>query len=328
MKKRIISGITATGKLTIGNYIGAIKNFVKLQEENGLFVFVADLHALTIDIKPEELRQNRKDIMALYIAAGLDPKRTTLFYQSQVKAHGQMGWIMENETTIGELSRMTQFKDKSKTKVANGTEKVKTGLLTYPTLMAGDILLYQADLVPVGKDQKQHLELTRNIATRFNNKHKTEILKVPEPFIPEVGSKVLSLSDPTKKMSKSSQVEKSYISLLDDPEVAFKKIKKAVTDSENKVYLSDEKPGVKNLLTIYASLKDISLDDAAKEFEDKNYGELKITVGTVVKEFLTDLQSKYKDALKQIDEIAIEGAKRAREVADNTLALVEKTIGL
>lgn len=328
MKKRIISGITATGKLTIGNYIGAIKNFVKLQEENELFVFVADLHALTIDIKPEELRQNRKDIMALYIAAGLDPKKTTLFYQSHVKAHGQMGWIMENETTIGELSRMTQFKDKSKTKVANGTEKVKTGLLTYPTLMAGDILLYQADLVPVGKDQKQHLELTRNIATRFNNKHKDEILKVPEPFIPEVGSKVLSLSDPTKKMSKSSQVEKSYISLLDDPEVAFKKIKKAVTDSENKVYISDEKPGVKNLLTIYASLKDISLDDAAKEFEDKNYGELKITVGTTVKEFLTDLQSKYKEALKQIDEIAIEGAKRAREVADNTLSLVEKTIGL
>lgn len=328
MKKRILSGITATGKLTIGNYIGAIKNFVKLQEENELFVFVADLHALTIDIKPEVLRQNRKDIMALYIAAGLDPKKTTLFYQSSVKAHGQMGWIMENETTIGELSRMTQFKDKSKTKVANGTEKVKTGLLTYPTLMAGDILLYQADLVPVGKDQKQHIELTRNIAKRMNNRYKENVLTVPEPFIPEVGSKVLDLSDPTKKMSKSSQVEKSYISLLDDPEKAYKKIKKAVTDSEGKVYISDEKPGIKNLLTIYASLKDIKLEEAEAEFKDKNYGEFKDAVGIVVKDFLTDLQAKYQDALSKIDQIAEQGAIRAREVANKTLEDIEKKIGL
>lgn len=328
MKKRLVSGIQATGKLTIGNYIGAIKNFVKLQDEYDMFIFVADMHTLTIDIDPETLRKNRRDVMALYLAAGLDPQKTTLFFQSNVKAHGQMSWYMENMTTLGELERMTQFKDKSeKQREANGTVKIKTGLLTYPALMSGDILLYNPEIVPVGQDQKQHLELARNIAERFNNKY-GETFTVPNPYIPKVGAKIMSLQDPTKKMSKSDANAKGYITLLDTPEEAFNKIKKAVTDSEGKIYLSDEKPGVKNLLTIYASLKDISLEEAETFFKDKNYGELKMGVGEEVKLFLTDLQAKYNEALSQVDEIAKQGAEKAAAVANETLKQVEKKLGL
>lgn len=326
--KRLVSGITATGKLTLGNYIGAIKNFVKLQDEYEMYIFVADMHALTIDIDPETLRKNKKDIMALYLAAGLDPQKTTLFFQSDVKAHGQMNWFMENMTTLGELERMTQFKDKSeKQKEANGTVKIKTGLLTYPALMAGDILLYNPELVPVGQDQKQHLELTRNIAERFNNRY-GETFLIPNPYIPKVGAKIMSLQDPSKKMSKSDSNTKGFISLLDSPEEAFNKIKKAVTDSEGKIYLSDEKAGIKNLLTIYASLKDIPLENAEAKFKDKNYGELKIAVGEEVKEFLTNLQSKYHEALIQVDDIAAIGAEKARAVANETLKNIEKKLGL
>ena len=328
MSKRLVSGITATGKLTLGNYIGAIKNFVKLQDEYEMFIFVADLHALTIDIEAKDLRKNKKDIMALYIAAGLDPEKTVLFHQSDVPTHGQMNWIMENQTTIGELSRMTQFKDKSsKQKLANGTEMIKTGLLTYPTLMAGDILLYNPDLVPVGKDQKQHIELTRNIATRFNNKY-SETFTIPEPYIPKVGSKIMDLTDPTKKMSKSSKKEKSYISLLDDPQVAFNKIKKAMTDSEGKVYISEDKPGILNLLTIYSSLKDITLEEAEAKFKDNNYGEFKEAVGNTVKEFLIDLQAKYHEALKVIDQVAEEGARKATYVSNKIFNKVKRKVGL
>lgn len=325
--KRVLSGIKSTGDLTLGNYIGAIKNFVKLQEEYELFVFVADLHSLTIDIKPADLRKHRKNVMAMYVACGLDPEKTTLFYQSEVSAHGEMSFIMENQTTIGELSRMTQFKDKSKKKEANGTEMVKTGLLTYPTLMAGDILLYQPDIVPTGKDQKQHLELTRNIAQRFNNKF-GDTFKIPEPFIPKFGSKIMSLTDPSKKMSKSSDKPKSYISLLDDPDVAYNKIQKAMTDSEGKVYASDEKPGVTNLLTIYASLTETTLEEAEKRFESKNYGEFKQEVGSVVRDFLINLQSKFNIALEQIDDIAKNGRERAMLVANKTLAKTFRKVGL
>lgn len=327
MKKRLVSGITATGNLTIGNYIGAIKNFVKLQDEYDMYIFVADLHALTIDIEPEVLKQNRKNIMALYIAAGLNPEKTTLFYQSQVPAHGMMNWFMENQTTLGELSRMTQFKDKGGIKEANGTEKIKTGLLTYPTLMAGDILLYNPSLVPVGADQKQHLELTRNIAQRFNNRYGNTFV-IPEPFIPELGAKITSLTDPLKKMSKSDPSAKSTIYLLDNPEEAYKKIQKAVTDSEGKVYVSNDKPGVTNLLTIYASLKDISLTEAEAIFKDKNYGELKQGVGEVVKTFLTELQIKFNVALNQIDEISKKGADKAQTLANQTLEDIKNKIGL
>lgn len=328
MKKRLVSGITATGNLTLGNYIGAIRNFVKLQDDYEMFIFVADMHALTIDIDPETLRENKKKIMALYLAAGLDPEKVTLFYQSDVKAHGQMNWLMENQTTLGELERMTQFKDKSsKQKEANGTIKIKTGLLTYPALMAGDILLYNPDIVPVGQDQKQHLELTRNIAERFNRKY-GETFNIPNPYIPKVGAKIMSLIDPTRKMSKSDANQKSFISLLDDPEKAFTKIKKAVTDSEGKIYISDEKHGVVNLLTIYASLKNTTLEEAETHFKDKNYGELKIEVGTVVKNFLEDLQTKYNDSIKIVDQIAKNGAAKAMNVADKQLHEVEKKLGL
>lgn len=234
---------------------------------------------------------------------------------------------MENQTTIGELSRMTQFKDKGGAKEANGTAKIKTGLLTYPTLMAGDILLYKPTLVPVGADQKQHLELTRNIAQRFNNRF-GEVFTIPEPFIPQLGAKITSLVEPTKKMSKSDKNTKATIYLLDSPEEAYKKIQKAVTDSEGKIYASDAKPGVTNLLTIFASFKNISLQEAESHFREKNYGELKQAVGTIVKDFLTNLQTKYQFALRQIDDIALKGANKAQKIANATLAEVETKIGL
>lgn len=236
---------------------------------------------------------------------------------------------MENMTTIGELSRMTQFKDKSGTqKESNGTEKIKTGLLTYPALMAGDILLYNPHLVPVGDDQKQHLELARNIATRFNNKYGATF-EIPDILTPKTGGRIMSLTDPTKKMSKSSTDQKSYIALLDDPEVAAKKIMKAVTDSENKVYLSNDKPGIKNLLTIYSSLKDIDILDAEKEFVGaENYGVLKIAVANEVKKFLTKIQSKYEKALSIIDKIAEEGMQKATIASAKNVLEVERKIGL
>lgn len=328
MKKKLVSGITATGSLTLGNYIGAIKNFVKLQDEYDMFIFVADLHALTIDIEPKQLRENKRNIMAMYLACGLDENKVTLFHQSDVPAHGQMNWLMENMTTIGELERMTQFKDKSeKNRESNGTVKIKTGLLTYPALMAGDILLYDANIVPVGIDQKQHLELARNIAERFNNKY-GNTLTIPEVYIAKVGSKIMSLQDPTKKMSKSDSNTKSFISLFDKPEDAYNKIKKSVTDSEGKIYISNEKPGILNLLTIYASLKELSIEESEAHFKDKNYGELKDEVGTVVKDFLIDLQEKYNNVLSRIDEVAQNGANKAIVVSDKKLNEVKLKMGL
>lgn len=326
-KKRLVSGITATGKLTIGNYLGAIKTFVKLQEEYEMFIFVADLHALTSDILPENLKKNKNDIMALYLACGIDPQKTTLFFQSDVYAHGMMNWILENQTTIGELSRMTQFKDKSQKKQANGTEKIGTGLLTYPTLMAGDILLYSPDIVPVGVDQKQHIELARNIAIRFNNKYGVSF-KVPEFFSPKIGGKIMSLQDPKKKMSKSDSDEKASIFLLDDPEIAAKKIRKSITDSEGKIYVSEQKEGITNLLTILASFKNITIQEAESIFKEKNYGELKEAVAQTIKEFLLDLQPKYKDALKSVEQIASEGKEKASKIANEKLQEIVKKIGL
>ncbi|MCK5945906.1 MAG: tryptophan--tRNA ligase [Mycoplasmataceae bacterium] len=324
-KETLVSGITATGKLTLGNYIGALKNFIKLQDKYEMFIFVADLHALTTEITPEELSENRKSILALYLAAGLDPKKATIFYQSSVSAHAEASFIMENRTTLGELQRMTQFKDKSQ---SNGSKKIKTGLLTYPALMAGDILIYNANVVPTGADQKQHIELTRNIAERFNNQY-GETFNIPQPLIPEIGARIMSLSDPTKKMSKSSTIEKSYISLLEDPAKEAKKIKKAVTDSENKVYFSKDKPGVSNLLTIYASLKEITIKEAEAEFKDsENYGELKVATATIVEKFLTDLQAKYKDALKMVDKVATDGAIKANKVSQEKLKEIHSKIGL
>ncbi|ENY68616.1 Tryptophanyl-tRNA synthetase [Metamycoplasma auris 15026] len=327
-KKRILSGITATGKLTLANYIGAIKNIVNFQDEYESYVFIADLHALTLPIDPKQLNENKKNIYALFIACGIDINKTTLFFQSDVMEHGMMNWLIATNTTIGELSRMTQFKDKSqKIRTSNGMETIPTGLLMYPTLMAGDILLYDADLIPVGADQKQHVELTRNIAQRLNNKFKTDF-KIPQPYIPEVGARIMSLSDPTKKMSKSDSNEKSAIYLLDDPEIAYKKILKAVTDSEGNIYLSDTKPGIKNLLSIYSALKNISLLQAEKYFKDKNYGELKTEVGISIKDLLTQIQKKYNEVINKVDEYAKNGAKKAQILANKNLMKLMKALGL
>ena len=327
-KKVLLSGITATGKLTIANYIGAIKNMVNLQEKYDSYIFIADLHALTLPIEPEQLNKNKNDLFALYLACGINPYKSTLFFQSDVLEHGMMEWLITVNTTIGELSRMTQFKDKStKIKSPNGMDTIPTGLLMYPTLMVGDILLYNADLIPVGIDQKQHVELTRNIVQRLNNKYKTSFNE-PNPYIPNVGAKIMSLVEPTKKMSKSDKNDKASIYLLDDPEVAYKKIMKAVTDSENKIYISNEKPGILNLLTIYSALNDLTLEESENKFKNKNYGELKISVAESVKSLLINIQSKYKDMLLRINELSKIGAEKATKIAKENLEKLMKGMGL
>lgn len=327
-KKVLLSGITATGKLTIANYIGAIKNMVNLQEKYDSYIFIADLHALTLPIEPEQLNKNKNDLFALYLACGINPDKSTLFFQSDVLEHGMMEWLITVNTTIGELSRMTQFKDKStKIKSPNGMDTIPTGLLMYPTLMVGDILLYNSDLIPVGIDQKQHVELTRNIVQRLNNKYKTSFNE-PNPYIPNVGAKIMSLVEPTKKMSKSDKNDKASIYLLDDPEVAYKKIMKAVTDSENKIYISNKKPGILNLLTIYSALNDLTLEESENKFKNKNYGELKISVAESVKSLLINIQSKYKDMLLRINELSKIGAEKATKIAKENLEKLMKGMGL
>ncbi|MGZ9428515.1 tryptophan--tRNA ligase [Mycoplasma sp. 1012] len=328
MKKRLVTGVQATGKITLGNYIGAIKNTVKLQEEYESFIFIADLHSLTLPIERKDLKQFREDVFALYLACGLDPEKSTIFYQSDVDAHSVLNWFILVNTTMGELSRMTQFKDKSsKIKNQNGTYLIPTGLFIYPTLMASDILLYNADIVPVGIDQIQHLELTRNIAERLNKSYKMNF-KLPEAYVQKTGSKIMGLQDPTKKMSKSNTNQNDSIFLLDDPEIAYKKIMKAVTDSENKVYISKDKPGILNLLTIYSSLKDITLEETETLFKEKNYKEFKESVATVVKEFLTNLQEKYRDCKKNIKELSLKGKEKANLVALKTIEKFKERIGL
>lgn len=315
-KKRLISGIKPTGDLTLGNYIGALRNFVKLQDDYEAYYFVADLHALTMgDNNAEEMYKARKEIVAMYLACGLDPKKSVIFYQSDVYDHTVASWLMTCETAIGELTRMTQFKDKSQkvAKQENGTEKIPTGLLMYPVLMAADILIYNADVVPIGEDQTQHLELTRTIGERLNKKYGTKF-KMPEGYVPPVGAKIKSLTNPESKMSKSEKGTKATIYLHDDPEVAYNKIMKAVTDSENKVYISKTKPGVLNLLNIYASLKNITLKEAGKEFKDSNYADFKKAVATVVKDELTKIQANYKEALKHVDEVTKTGAQKAQAI--------------
>lgn len=328
MKKICVSGIKPTGSLTLGNYVGAIKNFLKMQDEFETYFFIADLHAITMgDNIPKELFESRKSVAALYLACGLDPKKSTIFFQSEVIEHAMMQWLMLNETTLGELSRMTQYKDKTQKiqKQPNGTEKIPSGLLAYPALMAGDILLYNADFVPVGEDQIQHLELTRTLALRFNNKYKTTF-KIPQAYIPHVGAKIKSLSNPSIKMSKSENL-KSTIYLLDDPEIAYKKILKAVTDSENKVYISPQKPGVVNLLNIFASLKNISLEEAQIHFKDSDYKNLKEEVGLITKNLLIEIQKKYNHFLSMIDQITSNGAIKAKNIAQKTLSDIMEKMG-
>ena len=268
--KRMLSGIKPTGEMTLGNYIGALRNFVKYQDDYELYVFIANLHCITVPIEPKELRKNLKDAIAVYLACGLDPEKCTIFLQSDVPEHAQLGWIMTCMSYMGELSRMTQFKEKT----ANATnESISTGLFVYPPLMAADILLYDADYVPVGEDQKQHVELTRDLAQRFNNRY-SPTFTVPEPLIPQVGARIMSLSDPSKKMSKSEESNKGCIYLLDDLKVARKKIMSAVTDMYAKVnYDKENQPGVSNLLEIMSSLSGESIDSIVARYEGKGYGE-------------------------------------------------------
>ena len=325
--KRSLSGIKPTGNLTLGNYIGALKNFKKFQDDYENFIFIADLHALTLPIDPVELRNNTKDIVAFYIAAGLDPEKTTIFLQSDVSAHSEINSILQNYLYMGELSRMTQFKDKSKKMNENA---IGLGLFAYPVLMCGDILLYNADVVPVGEDQKQHVELCRDLVHRFNNRYNKEVFKMPEPIIPKVGARIMSLSDPTRKMSKSDP--KGDIFLKDDLNVVRKKIMSAVTDLGSDIYYDPEnKPGISNLIQIYASLKDISIEETENIFKDcHKYGEFKKAVADVVVDVLAPFQEKYKEVLAsgKIDEILDNGAKRASYIANKTLLKVKKTVGL
>lgn len=325
--ERMLSGIKPTGKLTLGNYIGALSNFVKLQEKYEMIVFIANLHAITINIDPNELKENTRDIAALYLACGLDSKKSIIFNQSDVLEHAYLGYVLACNSYMGELSRMTQFKDKT-SKVKN--ESIPTGLFIYPTLMASDILLYDPKYVPVGEDQKQHVELTRNIAARFNNKY-GETFIVPEPIIPQYGAKIKSLTDPTKKMSKSEvDGDKGCIYLLDDLKAARKKIMGAVTDSDNLVkYDPVNKPGIANLMTIYSCLSGRSFEDIENEFATGGYGNFKRAVADSVCNTLETIQNKYHEVIDSglLDEVLKNGANKARELAQKKMKLVEEKVG-
>lgn len=323
--ERMLSGIKPTGRLHLGNYIGAISQFVKYQDEYEMYIFIANQHAITVPTDPKALRQNTKDLIAFYLAAGLDPEKCTLFLQSDVDAHVKLGWVFTCLTYMGELQRMTQYKDKT----AKGETGITDGLFTYPCLMAADILLYDADYVPVGQDQKQHVELTRHLAERFNNRY-SETFVVPQPLETKVGKKIFSLQDPTKKMSKSETDAKGTIDLLDDPAVARKKIMSAITDSVGIIqYDPESQPGLANLLTIQSVLANEPIEDIVKRYEGKGYGELKKEIGQTVFDFLTDLQAKYKKIIESnvIDQILEEGAKKASYVANKKIRKVYKKIG-
>ncbi len=322
---RIISGIKPTGNLTLGNYIGALKNFPKFQDQGETFIFIADLHALTLPIDPNFLRENSRDIAAFYLAAGLDPKKTHIFLQSHVSAHAEMNAIMQNFLYMGELGRMTQYKEKSHNMKQDA---IGLGLFAYPVLMACDILLYNANIVPVGEDQVQHVELTRDLCHRFNNRY-GDILQMPKAVLTKVGARIMSLSDPTVKMSKSDP--KGDIFLKDDLAAVRKKIMSAVTDSEMVVkYDKENKPGISNLLTIYASLKEITIEEAEKEFVGANYGTFKRAVADVVCEVLGAFQERYKNIMESgiVDKVLAEGAEYASKVANETLKKVHDAVGL
>lgn len=323
--KTIFSGIQPSGVITLGNYIGAMKQFVELQHDYNCYFCIVDQHAITVPQDRLALRKNIRSLAAFYLAVGIDPNKSTLFIQSEVPAHAQAGWILQCIAYIGELERMTQFKDKSA-----GKEAVSAGLLTYPPLMAADILLYSTDIVPVGEDQKQHIELTRDLAERFNKRY-GEIFTIPEARIPKIGARIMSLTDPTKKMSKSDPNQKSYITLLDDAKTIEKKVKSAVTDSEGIIrYDKENKPGVSNLLTIYSILANEPIEQLEKRYAGKGYGEFKADVAQVIIDTLTPIQEKYYELMEssELDDILDEGAEKANRVASKMLKKMENAIGL
>lgn len=325
--KRMLSGIKPTGQLHLGNYIGALRRFVELQNEYEMFAFIANLHCITIPQNPQELQKNLKDCVALYLACGLDPNKATIFLQTDVKEHAQLGFIMCCHTYMGELNRMTQFKDKQ----AKGEKNLSGGLYTYPALMAADILLYSPDYVPVGEDQKQHVELTRDVAERMNNRY-GQLFTVPEPLVAKVGARIISLSDPTKKMSKSDETNKGCIYLLDDLKVARKKVMSAVTDSLGKVHYDPEnQPGISNLMQILSSLSnERSFEDIEKEFKGKGYGDFKKAVADAVCAKLEEIQTRYNEIINSnlIETTLANGAKKASMIAAEKLNKVQKAIGM
>lgn len=325
-KKVIFSGMQPSGVITLGNYLGALKNWTKLQEEYNCLYCIVDLHAITVRQEPAALRKNARNLLMQYIAAGLDPEKNTIYYQSHVSAHAELAWILNCFTYMGELSRMTQFKEKSQ----KHAENINAGLFTYPALMAADILLFQTDLVPVGVDQKQHLEITRDIASRFNSIY-GETFKIPEPYIPKVAAKIMSLQEPTKKMSKSDEDINATILLTDEADVIMRKFKRAVTDSDAVVRFDEEnKAGISNLMTIYSAITGDSLESITNTFEGKGYGDFKVAVAEAVIEELRPLQEKFK-ALSQdkdyIDSIIKKNAETANYMATKTLRKVQKKVG-
>ena len=323
--KTIFSGIQPSGTITIGNYIGALKQFVELQNEYNCYFCIVDEHAITVPQDPQVLRKNIRSLAALYIAVGLDPNKATLFIQSEVPAHAQAAWMMQCIAYIGELERMTQFKDKS-----SGKDAVSAALLTYPPLMVADILLYSANLVPVGEDQKQHLELTRDLAERFNKKY-AEIFTIPEVRIPKVGARIMSLQDPMKKMSKSDSNQKGFISMLDEPKQIEKKIKSAVTDSEGIVkYDVENKPGVSNLLSIYSIFSGKTINELEELYEGKGYGVFKGDLAGTIIESLSPIQQRYHELMEseELDEILDRGAQQANAVASKMVKKMENAMGL
>ena len=325
MSERILTGIKPTGQLTLGNYIGVLKNLPKMMDRGECIFFIADLHALTLPIEPETLRQNSIDLASFYLAAGLDPKKVTLFLQSSVSEHAELNAIMQNYLYMGELSRMTQFKDKAS---KMNESAIGLGLFAYPVLMACDIILYDSDVVPVGEDQIQHVEITRDLVNRFNNRY-GKVLQMPKYEVRKVGARIMSLSDPTVKMSKSDP--KGDIFLKDDMKTVRKKIMSAVTDTGCEVkYDPENKPGISNLLTIYAAIKDMSIEDAEKEFVGKRYGEFKTAVADAVVAELEPFQNRYKEIVenKEYEQVLKEGAVKAKKLAHETLVRVQKAVGL
>jgi tryptophanyl-tRNA synthetase len=324
-KKSLFSGMQATGTLHLGNYLGALKNWVEFEDEYECFYCVVDMHSITIRQNPAELRKKARALLTLYIAAGLDPEKNCIYYQSHVPAHGELSWILNCYTYMGELNRMTQYKDKA----AKHADNINAGLFTYPILMAADILLFQSDIVPVGDDQKQHIEITRDIAQRFNSIY-GDVFTIPEPFIKKSGARVMSLQEPMKKMSKSDENPNASIYLLDDTDTIIRKFKKSVTDSDNQILYSKDKPGISNLIEVYGIASGKTIADIEKEFDGKGYGDFKIAVGEAVANMLRPIQDRYEELSKDksyIDQIIKSNGEKAEYFANKTLRKVQKKVG-
>lgn len=324
-KKVSFSGIQPSGNLTIGNYLGALSNFSKYSKEYQTFYCVVDMHAITVRQVPAELRRRTFEVLALYLACGLDPKENTLYVQSHVHAHAELAWILNCYTMFGELSRMTQFKDKS----AKHADNINAGLFTYPTLMAADILLYQTDVVPIGNDQKQHVELARNIANRFNGVY-SDTFTIPEPIIPKGGARIMSLAEPTKKMSKSDENANAVVYILDDRDTIIRKFKRAVTDSDTEIRYAEGKDGINNLMSIYSCFTGKSLEDIEAEFAGKGYGDFKIAVGEACADSLAPVQKRYNELISDkayLESVLKDGAEKASYFASKTLSKVKRKVG-